>query len=161
MTEELKELVRQVEGLVLVPYLCPAGYPTIGYGHRILSMAHPPITFDEAEVLLALDIGIAERGAIELCPTLLIEARRLAALTDLVFNVGRDALDGKDPIDLTDDSGVVQYLRAGIFMGALAWTEAAARFRQWNKARVNGVLVPLAGLTRRREVGARWIEEGG
>lgn len=154
MIQELEDLVRREEGLRLSPYLCPAGYPTIGYGHRIPSMTHPPITIDEAESLLWADLSIAERGALQLCPNLSSEPQRLAALTDLVFNVGRDALDGLSPSDLTDDAGVVQSLRAG------DWTGAAMRFRQWCHARVNGVLVELVGLKRRREVGAKWIEQG-
>ena len=138
-----------------MPYLCPAGYPTIGYGHRIPSLAHPPITENEADGLLALDLGIAERGALTLCPNLSSEPRRLAALTDLVFNVGRDALDGVSPSDLTDDAGVVKCLRAG------DWPGAAIRFRRWDHAKVHGILVELAGLKRRRAVGAWWIEQGG
>lgn len=155
MTPELLALVRHEEGLRLKPYLCPAGYPTIGYGHRIPSMSHPPITMGEAESLLAVDVGIAERGALQLCPNLTTEPRRLAALTDLVFNVGRDALDGVSPSDLTDDAGVVKCLRAKDWMGA------AARFRRWDHAKVNGQLVELMGLKRRRETGAHWIEVGG
>jgi len=152
---ELLQFVKHEEGLVLTPYLCPAGYPTIGYGHRIPSMAHPPITEAEAEQLLTVDLAIAERGALVLVPTLLSEPRRLSALTDLVFNVGRDSLDGADPSDLNDDAGVVKCLRAG------DWTGAAARFRKWDHAKVNGQLVELAGLKRRREIGAEWIEQGG
>jgi len=154
MTNELIAFVKKQEGFVDHPYLCPAGYPTIGYGHRIPSLSHPAITTQDAEVLLAVDLRIAERGALELCPNLTEESRRLAALTDLVFNVGRDALDGVSPSDLTDDSGVVRYLRLG------AWTAAAERFRRWDHAKVNGVLVELAGLKARREVGAQWIEQG-
>jgi len=154
MTPELLQFVKQQEGLRLRPYLCPAGYPTIGYGHRIPSLSHPPITVEEAGALLRVDLGIAERGALLLCPNLELEARRLAALTDLVFNVGRDALDGVSPSDLTDDAGVVKCLRAG------DWAGAAIRFRRWDHAKVNGILVELVGLKHRREEGARWIEEG-
>ena len=155
ISPQLLAFVKQQEGLRLEPYLCPANYPTIGYGHRIPSLAHPPITESDAEQLLFIDLGIAERGALMLVPTLLQEPRRLAALTDLVFNVGRDALDGADPSDLNDDAGVVKCLRAG------DWTGAAARFRKWDHAKVNGQLVELPSLKRRREIGAEWIEQGG
>lgn len=154
MTPELIALVKREEGLVLTPYLCPAGYPTIGYGHRIPSMAHPPITAPEAEQLLVVDLGIAERGALKLCPNLQYKLGPISALTDLLFNVGRDALDGVDPSDLTDDAGVIKCLRAE------DWAGAAARFRKWDHAKVNGVLVELPGLKRRRETGALWIEHG-
>lgn len=149
------ELAEREEGLVLTPYLCPAGYPTIGHGHRIPSLSHPAITVADAKAWLAVDLKIAERGALALCPNLSSEPRRLAALTDLVFNVGRDALNGDSPSDLNDDAGVIKCLRAG------DWTGAAARFRKWDHAKVKGQLVELTGLKRRRETGARWIEEGG
>lgn len=154
MTPELIAFVKQEEGCVLHPYLCVANYSTIGYGHRIQSMLHPPITQDEAEALLAVDLGIAERGALLLCPNLAADPRRLAALTDLVFNVGRDALDGVSPSDLSDDSGVVKFLRAG------DWPDAAARFRLWDHAKVRGALIEVAGLKARRAIGAEWIEQG-
>ncbi|MBK8006755.1 MAG: lysozyme [Gemmatimonadetes bacterium] len=132
LTLELLDLVKRMEGFRATPYLCPAGYPTIGYGHRIPSLQHPPITEAEAEQLLRVDLGWAQRAALQLAPNLVTEPRRLAALTDLAYNVGRDALDGMDPNDLGDDAGVVQCLRAG------DWTGAAVRFRRWNKARVHG-----------------------
>ena len=37
--------------ITAVPYICPAGYWTIGYGH-LCDPKHPPITEAEAEVLL-------------------------------------------------------------------------------------------------------------
>lgn len=154
MTPELIDLVKQEEGFRSVPYRCPAGYPTIGYGHRIVSMTHPPITLAQAEALLAVDLDIAEDIALALAPNLVTEPRRLAALTDLAFNVGRDALDGVSPSDLTDDAGVVLRLRLG------DWEGAALRFRKWDHAKVHGALVELPGLKRRREIGATWIEVG-
>ena len=160
MTPELLDLIKREEGLRLVSYVCPAGYPTIGYGHRIPSMHHPAITEADADALLAFDVGIAERLALKLAPNLSVYPRRLAALTDLVFNVGRDALDGVDPERIEDDSGVVQNLRAE------DWTAAAAYFLKWCHARVwdpvlkKKVLKVLPGLLRRRQVGAKWIEEG-
>lgn len=143
MTDDLVALVKQAEGLRLKAYICPAGYPTIGYGHRVDSLSHPPVTEAEAEEMLRADLAQAEAAALLLAPAL--TGPRLAALTDLIYNVGANAIKG---------SGVLRCLNAG------DWPGAAARFRQWNKARVNGQLTPLPGLTKRREVGARWIEEG-
>lgn len=145
MTEELLDLVKRHEGLRLRVYKCPAGYPTIGYGHRVASMTHPDITEHEAEAILRADLEEAERHALVLAPELAAEPRRLAALTDLAFNVGAAPLIG---------SGVVRCLRAG------DWTGAATLFRSWNKARVAGRLVPLKGLTDRRNTAAQWIVEG-
>lgn len=145
MTEEGLELARQSEGCSLVPYLDPVGLPTIGYGHRIPTMQHPPLEASDAEAILRADLLEAEAAALKLAPNLITNLRRLAALTDLVFNVGASKLMG---------SGVVSCLKAG------DWAGAAARFRRWDKARVDGELVPLPGLTKRREIAAQWIEEG-
>jgi lysozyme len=151
---ELFDLIRVSETLVLKPYLCPAGYPTQGYGRRVPSLNLPPITKAQAEAWLLLDVRKHEDAAKKLAPNLV--GRRLDALTDLVFNVGNGALDGDNVLDPADDAGVVQALRRE------DWKDAAARFRRWNKARdpKTGALRPLAGLIKRREVGARWIEEG-
>src|SRR5258708_14442641 len=105
MTGEVIRFVKGEEGLVLVPYLCPAGYPTIGYGHRIPSLAHPQISEAEADQLLVIALNIAERGAIALCPNLIDHPPRLAPLTGSVFNVRQDALSGAAPSDLPDDPG--------------------------------------------------------
>lgn len=147
MTKELMDFLRRKEGLSLIPYRDQAGLPTIGYGHLLPSMSVAPITEEQAEALLAADAEKAERHALVLAPELNSEPRRLAALTDLVFNVGSGALVG---------SGVVKMLRAH------NWPEAAKRFRKWNHVRnpKTGELEESEGLTRRREVGARWIEEG-
>ena len=57
------ELAKRFEGFHRVaradpgraqPYICPAGYWTIGYGH-LCDRKHPPITEAEAEVYLARD----------------------------------------------------------------------------------------------------------
>ena len=159
MTGEVLTLIKRHEGLRLKPYICPAGYPTIGYGHRIDSLDHPPITREQAEVFLWADAQTAEAAAMKLCPNLWefpVQPRRLAALTDLVFNVGWGALDGSNPNDPLDDSRVVKALRAG------DWMQAAAEFRKWCHARdpETKQMEVLPGLKARRDEGARWIEEG-
>lgn len=151
MTEGLLKLIRDSEGLSLTAYLCPAGYWTQGYGRRV-KQGSPPISKGTADRWLQEDAAKAERQARKLAPKLF--GNRLAALTDLCFNVGMGALDGDDPEDINDDAGVVKALRAE------NWIDAANRFRQWKHARVGGVLKELPGLVKRREVGARWILEG-
>ena len=37
------------------PYICPAGYWTIGYGH-LCQPDHPPISEEEGESYLAVDL---------------------------------------------------------------------------------------------------------
>jgi lysozyme len=55
-------LCKPFEGLRLTPYICPAGYPTIGYGTVYkpdgtkVTMQHPPITQETAESWLMTEL---------------------------------------------------------------------------------------------------------
>lgn len=157
MTPELIELVKRSEGFRAHAYLCPAGYPTQGYGHRVKSLNVKPVTEELATTWLHVDLATAETLALKLAPNLATEPNRLAALTDLTYNVGLGALDGANPDDPIDDAGVVRALRRG------DWVDAARRFQQWVNARDprTGKLVKLPGLVTRRAVGASWILHGG
>lgn len=74
------------------PYICPAGYWTIGYGH-LCDPKHPPITEDEAEVYLAHDLQTALAATLRYCPVLVTEPEeRLAAIVDFTFNLGAGRL---------------------------------------------------------------------
>lgn len=85
------DLARLFEGLRLKPYLCPAGIPTIGYGHTgpDVTLASDPITKERAEELLAADLAIYMRWALLRSPRLAIDdPQRLAAITDFNLNLG-------------------------------------------------------------------------
>ena len=74
------------------PYICPAGYWTIGYGH-LCDPRHPPITENEAEAYLALDLQTALAATLRYCPVLATEPEgRLAAIVDFTFNLGAGRL---------------------------------------------------------------------
>jgi lysozyme len=74
------------------PYVCPAGYWTIGYGH-LCDPKHPPITEHEAEVYLARDLITALSATLRYCPVLATEPEgRLAAIVDFTFNLGAGRL---------------------------------------------------------------------
>lgn len=155
MTDELIAFLKRQEGLRLSPYLDQVKLPTIGYGHRIPKMATPAITEADAEILLRGDVTRAEEQALRLCPNLHKHPRRLAALTDLCFNVGAGALDGANPNDPMDDSGVVKALRAE------DWPLAAVKFRMYCHARTPaGLVIELPELVRRRNLAAVWIVDG-
>jgi lysozyme len=96
----IHEMIRKHEGLSLVPYRCPAGKMTIGYGWNI--EAHPlpteiasclritgKITLQMAEELLDISIGAATRDcqAIYAGFDQFTETRQ-AALADFMLNVG-------------------------------------------------------------------------
>jgi lysozyme len=120
------------------PYLCPAGFWTVGYGHRC-AQDHPPITEPEAEVYLAHDLQQAMQAALRCCPVLATESPlRLAALVDFCFNLGAGRLQ-------------TSTLRRRVNQGD--WKEAAKEMRRW----VHGDGRVLPGLQARREIAAQWL----
>lgn len=145
MTDEYVAFLKKQEGLRLTVYKDQVGLPTIGYGHLLKSFDVPPITEARAEQMLREDVGVAEEHALRLAPNLEKYPRRLAALTDLCFNVGAKALEG---------SGTVAAFKRE------DWSDAAQRFVKWNKGRVKGELVELPVLTRRRKLLVPWITDG-
>jgi lysozyme len=96
------------------PYICPAGYWTIGYGH-LCNQKHPPITEAEAEVYLARDLITALNATLRYCPVLATEPdERLAAIVDFTFNLGAGRLQTstlRRRINQRDWSGATQELR--------------------------------------------------
>ncbi|OYY65531.1 MAG: glycoside hydrolase [Burkholderiales bacterium 28-67-8] len=74
------------------PYVCPAGFWTIGYGH-LCDPQHPPITEAEAVDYLAADLMTALNSTLRYCPVLSTEPEgRLAAIVDFTFNLGAGRL---------------------------------------------------------------------
>ena len=114
------------------PYLCPAGYWTIGYGH-LCDAAHPPITEAEAEAYLARDLNTALSATLRHCPVLATELDgRLAAIVDFTFNLGGGRLQ-------------TSTLRRRV--NQRDWAAAATELRRW----VHGGGRVLPGLVGRRE----------
>ncbi|MEF3063086.1 lysozyme [Ralstonia solanacearum] len=113
------------------PYVCPAGYWTIGYGH-LCDPAHPPITLAQAEAYLAADLVMALNATLRWCPVLATEPMRLAAIVDFTFNLGAGRLQ-------------TSTLRRRI--NQRDWIAAAAELRRW----VYGGGKVLPGLFARRE----------
>lgn len=114
------------------PYICPAGYWTIGYGH-LCEPKHPPITEEEGESYLAQDLQAALRATLRYCPVLATEAEvRLAAIVDFTFNLGAGRLQ-------------TSTLRRRI--NQRNWVAAGQELRRWVYGR--GKVLP--GLVTRRE----------
>ena len=86
-----KDLIKKYEGLKLTSYLCPAGVPTIGWGHTYGVKLNRTISVAEAEVLLDHDYQEAEDDVLSLV-TVPLKDNELAALTSFVFNLGATAL---------------------------------------------------------------------
>ena len=120
------------------PYLCPAGFWTIGYGH-LCDPKHAPITVDEAEVHLARDLQTALVATLRYCPVLATESEgRLAAIVDFTFNLGAGRLQ-------------TSTLRRRI--NQQDWSSAATELGRW--VRGGGSVLP--GLVVRRQAEALLI----
>lgn len=141
------ELAKRFEGFHRVvradpgraqPYICPAGYWTIGYGH-LCDPKHPPITEAEAEIYLARDLQTALKASLRCCPVLATEPEgRLAAIVDFTFNLGAGRLQ-------------TSTLRRRV--NQRDWVAAGQELRRW----VYGGGRVLPGLVTRREAEATWL----
>lgn len=114
------------------PYVCPAGYWTIGYG-RLCKPDHPPINEEEGEMYLRQDLRTALTATLRYCPVLAAEPEvRLAAIVDFTFNLGAGRLQ-------------TSTLRRRI--NQRDWPSAAHELRRW----IYGGGKVLPGLVTRRE----------
>lgn len=154
------ELIKSFEGIPdgdpttvnLDPYLCPAGYWTIGWGHVVISpngkqikgaenerearAVYPDgITMAEAEVLLADDIRRFSAG-VERAVTVSLDDTRFCALVSFAFNVGIGAFAGSTLLKLLNQGELAE-----VPAQLLRWTKSAGK--------------ESAGLKRRREAEVR------
>lgn len=93
ITEDGLRLIRRFEGFAAVPYLCPAGYLTVGYGHVVKNPEafRQPITEVEATEILTIDVETAERAVLRLISVSLTDGQ-FDALVSFTFNLGAGAL---------------------------------------------------------------------
>ena len=138
-------LIKKFEGLhkldadgMVVPYRCPANVLTIGFGHTKGVKKNMRITKQEAEDLLRDDMKIYEAEVKRLVDVPLTQFQ-FDALVSFVYNLGAANFGS---------STLLKKLNAGVYAAV------PAQFMRWNKARVNGKLQPLTGLTRRRSAEA-------
>lgn len=133
---EAVALIADAEGLRLTAYRCPAGVPTIGWGHTgpEVVIGKTVWTKEQADREFCDDLiefTSAVRAKCAIAPT----ANQLGALVSLAFNIGAAGFAGSTVLKKHNASD---------------WQAASRAFGLWNKARVNGALVELAGLTARR-----------
>ena len=138
-------LIKKFEGLhkvdadgMVVPYRCPSNVLTIGFGHTKGVKKNMRITKQEAEDLLRDDMKIYEAEVKRLVDVPLTQFQ-FDALVSFVYNLGAANFNS---------STLLKKLNAGDYAAV------PAQFMRWNKARVNGKLQPLTGLTRRRSAEA-------
>lgn len=140
------DLIKRFEGLKLESYLCPAGVPTIGYGHTGGNIKlGQKITEEQAEKLLAEEYTKLESKVANLVKVPLRQ-NQLDALVSFAYNLGLGALQG---------STLLRKLNTGDYRGA------AMEFEKWvySKDPKTGVRIVLSGLERRRKAEKQLFEE--
>jgi lysozyme len=89
------DLIKRFEGFSPTVYICPAGYPTIGYGHVVKLQERERfaggITAEQAEFLLRQDVQTAEYAVLRLITVPLTDGQ-FDALVSFTFNLGAGAL---------------------------------------------------------------------
>lgn len=132
----VREIIKEHEGWSAKRYLDTAGYPTIGWGHKILPGENlTTITKEQGEALLTADLERTRRGILPHI-TRQMGPNEEAAAVSLAFNIGVTAFK---------NSTLLKKWNAGDKAGA------AAEFLRWNKERKDGQLVVNRGLAARRE----------
>tara|TARA_B110000908_G_scaffold168009_1_gene222048 strand:- start:388 stop:1119 length:732 start_codon:yes stop_codon:yes gene_type:complete len=134
-------LIKRFEGLHKVQsdgtvssYRCPAGKWTVGWGSCKGVRSGMKITVAEAEDRLAADIREHEHF-VKQYVTVPLTQGQYDSLVSFVFNLGGGAFRS---------STLLSKLNKGLY------DDVPEQLMRWNKARVNGQLTPLKGLTRRR-----------
>lgn len=128
-------LIKQFEGLQLDAYQDVAGIWTIGYGHIKGVYPGMQMTPEQAEQTLEDDLAGTESVVDDATAGCATGDNQFAAMVALCFNIGSANFRA---------SSVLRDHLAGNY------GPAADAFLMWNKAHVNGVLQPVAGLTNRR-----------
>lgn len=152
MNENLKtsrnglEFITKWEGLILKPYKDVAGLRTIGVGHLIKPGENFPdgitITKEQALDILAVDVEKCET-AIKKSINIALNQNQFDALVSFGFNCG---------------VGVYSNSNVSSAVNSMNFSQVPEKLMAWNKARVNGVLQEVKGLTsRRKEEGALFI----
>lgn len=140
ISQNCLNLVRKWEGFYENAYLCPAKVWTIGYGTTVWPSGvrvkkGDKIIREEATKLLEQQVN---EHAITIGSYIKVNLNQnqYDALASFQYNLGRHILK---------DSALLRYLNNK------QWQQAANEMLLYNKARVNGVLTELRGLTDRRK----------
>ena len=92
ITEAGLALIRRFEGFSSTPYLCPAGYLTVGYGH-VVRGPEDEMYLSESDALLLLrhDVRQAEQAVLRQVAVPLSD-HQFDALVSFAYNLGAGAL---------------------------------------------------------------------
>ena len=123
LTDEGLALIKRFEGFSPEIYDCPAGWPTIGYGHVVRDAERERFAdgIDEAtaEALLRRDVESAERAVLRLIRVPL-EDGRFDALSSFTFNLGSGALQRstlRRKVNREEHDAVPRELRRWVWAG--------------------------------------------
>lgn len=139
-SDGLEEIIAH-EGEILEVYADPVGLPTLGVGHLLTPSERrtmpvgTKITRAESRAYLRKDLAKFER-CINDAVKVPINQNQFDALVSLAFNIGEANFEKSTVLRLLNKSNYI---------------DAAEAFLRWNKARKNGVLTVLPGLTTRRK----------
>ena len=134
-------IVKQFEGFRASPYLDSVGVPTIGYGTiqypggEAVQMSDPAITEPQGIQFLNYQLGL-KADAISPRFQRPVTLHQGAAMLSLTYNIGTGAFS---------TSTVLRDVNAGNLAGA------ADAFLLWDKGTVDGQLVVIPGLLKRRQ----------
>jgi lysozyme len=134
-------IIKQFEGFRAAPYLDSASIPTIGYGTieypngKAVTMKDPPVTETQAEGFLSYQMSLKSK-AIAVYLQRRATLHQGAAMLSLTYNIGTAAFKG---------SAVLRKYNVGDL------PDAADAFLLWDKAVVDGQLVVVPGLLKRRQ----------
>jgi GH24 family phage-related lysozyme (muramidase) len=140
MTERMRisaaglELIKTFEGLRETAVRLPDGRWTIGYGHVRTAREGLTITGKDAQDLLVHDLRPIEFAVSALIYAPLLQSQ-FDALVSLAFNIS---------LGQFRESEIVRHLNAGDYLAA------ANGFDLWRKARINGRVMIVDALVRRR-----------
>lgn len=146
----LDEVLRKVasfEGFRALPYGCPAGVLTIGYGHTQGVKLSDRVSKVEAFELLRSDFLLCQsyilnKFDIKNC----MNSNQIYALTDFVFNLGFGTLLGSTISNILD-----KYHTLSPSIRKKNDAEIASTLLKYNKYRKDGKLVVSTGLQKRRQ----------
>lgn len=126
-------LVKTFEGFEAKAYKCPAGVWTIGYGHTLNVKPTDVITEVAASMLLKEEL---QNYADKVDKLVAVASQsQFDALVSFAYNLGVSTLAS---------STLLKKHIAGDYVAA------QAEFSRWNKAKVEGKMTVLNGLTKRR-----------
>ena len=131
--EAVCEIARS-EGCKLKAYRCPAGVPTIGWGHTGGVKMGDTCTQEQADAWFVEDLSEFTEGVRRALKRDASD-NELGAMVSLAYNIGLQGF-ARSTVLKRHNEGDRQ--------------SAARAFALWNKARINGVLQVVDGLTSRR-----------